>query len=104
MIIGSNPIESLEGVDVVGIGFYHSMYRWKNQPHLTLISVEQSVFNVWISNGRYGIATYGGQGITFDRVFRPGNYVSGSPTLNSAEGIILRSASEAVGYLKGNGG
>jgi hypothetical protein len=101
MIIGSNPIESLEGVDVVGIGFYHSNAVGKTKPHLTLISVEQSVFNVWIGNGRYGIVTYGGQGITFDRVFAPGNYVSGSPTLNSAEGIMLRSASEAVGYTLG---
>jgi hypothetical protein len=101
MIIGSNPIESLEGVDVVGIGFYHANAVGKTKPHLTLISVEQSIFNVWIGGGRYGIVTYGGQGITFDRVFAPGNYVSGSPTLNSAEGIMLRSASEASGYTLG---
>lgn len=101
MIIGSNPIESLEGVDVTGIGFYHTNSVGKTKPHLTLLSVEQSRFNVWVQNGRYGIVAYGGQGITFDSVFSPGNYVSGSLTLNSAEGIVLRSASEASGYTVG---
>jgi len=102
MIIGSNPIESLEGVDILGVGFYHTNSVAKTNPHLTLICVEQSTFNVSIGNGQYGIVVYGGQGIIFDRVFAPGNYVSGSPTLNSAEGIMLRSASEAAGYTLGS--
>lgn len=101
MVIGSNPIESLAGVDVTDIGFYHSNAVGKTNPHLVLISTQQSTFRVWVQNGKYGIICYGGQGITFDKVFAPGNYVALSSTLNSAEGIILRAASEVGGYTVG---
>jgi hypothetical protein len=97
MTIGTNPIDNLENVDVIGIGFYHSGSVVKSNPHLLTLGAQQSVFNNWFSGGHYGHVIYGGQGITLDKTFANGNFsVDGSKSA-----IFLRDAGDAVGYTVG---
>jgi len=103
MIISSGlTIESLINVDTLGIGFYHTNLVPRTSAHLTLISPQQSVFENSIGNGALGIVCYGGQGITFQRTFAPGNYDPGTnPALNSISAITLLAASTLAGYTMG---
>lgn len=104
LTIGTNPIVALPGVDVIDIGFYHSNAIAKTTPQLVLISALQTTIRCWFQNGAYGCAVYGGQGITFDKVYAPGNYDPGtSAVLNSVSSIVLHAASTLGGYSMGAG-
>jgi hypothetical protein len=104
ILIGTNPITALPGVDVVDIGFYHTNAVAKTLPDLVMISAIQSTVRCWFQNGAYGLALYGGQGIKLDRIYAPGNYnPTSNPTLNSAQAISLFAASTLAGYSMGTG-
>ena len=104
LIIGSNPITALSGVDILDMGFYHTNSVPKTHPHLTLLSPIQTTIRTWFQNGAFGVVQYGGQGVTYDKVYAPGDFEpKKNPTLNSAQAISLYAASTLQGNTLGAG-
>ncbi|MBN3781152.1 hypothetical protein G3O06_26935 [Burkholderia sp. Ac-20345] len=104
IVVGTNPITGLQGNDVIDLGFYYAGASPKTTSSLTMISPLQSTVRVAVQNGKNGIVLYGGQGITLDQIYAPGNYDPGtSALLNSGQGITLAAASTLGGYTMGTG-
>jgi len=103
VIIGTNPITAMTGVSILDIGFYHTNVVARTSPHLTMISPQQTTIRASFQNGAYGLKIYGGQGITLDKIFAPGNHAPGiSAELNSTQAISLYAASTLSNYTMGS--
>jgi hypothetical protein len=104
LLVGTNPITGLTGVDVTDLGFYHTNAVPKTEPHVTVLSAIQTTIRCWFQNGAYGLVIYGGQGIKLDHIYAPGNYdPTSNAALNSSQGITLFAASTLADYTMGSG-
>ena len=93
--IGANPMSPMVSTDILDLGFYHNNAVAKNNPHLILVNPIQTTIRAWFQNGAYGCRQYGGQGVTYDKCYLPGNSTGG--VLNSVNGLVLVAASTS-GY------
>ncbi|MEN2472346.1 glycosyl hydrolase family 28-related protein [Burkholderia sp. GS2Y] len=104
MIVGTNPIVPMVGVDILDVGFYHTNQAVRNSTHLITLCPVQSTFRNSFTNGASGHVNYGGQRVLFDGTVAPGNYnPTSNPALNSSQALVLAAASTLSGYTMGPG-